>query len=214
MSRLASINLLTVLDVYLVLTFVLSLFMRYRQYRNLAALIVAVPGRWPKLFQLLREHRSVFFTWPTLLPVGLTFALMLAHSLVYNLVWPQARVTPPDLAAHWPGLVAVLGLAAPMLWLDYRAVFTVWEFDRRDVEKSLDQAEYWLRSWVAPALRVLTLGYVDPRQMVSEEVKKALTAGTMDLKRMMWSWSLQIAVRLCFGLSVWLTWLVCLNPIS
>jgi hypothetical protein len=79
-------------------------------------------------------------------------------------------------------------------------------FDREALEKHLDQAEYWLRSWVAPAVKVLTFGYVNPRQMVHDEVRKALAQATLDFNRMMWRWALQIAMRLAFGLTLWLTW--------
>lgn len=201
-----ALNLIGVLDFYLIATFILSTVLRYRQYRALLGVIFAVPGRWPRLFQLVREHRTVLLTGPTLWPVGVTFGVMAAHTVAYNFAWHTARVTPADLWAAWPALIPAVGFGAAMLWLDYRATFGVWEFDRAALERDLDQAEYWLRSWVAPALRVLTFGYVNPRQMVSAEVTKALTNATRDLNQMMWQWSLQIAMRLLFGLTLWLTW--------
>jgi hypothetical protein len=207
MNALRSLNLLAGLDYYLVLTFIVSIVMRYRQYRTLAGLLWSAPGRWPKLIQLLRQQRRVFFTWPTLVPVALTFLLMLVHLLAYNLIWPAARVTPADLWERWIGFLSAVFFGLGMLVLDYDACFNVWEFDRPDLERYLDQAEYWLRSWVSPAVSILTFGYFNPRKIVHEEALTALTNASMDMKRMMWRWSLQIAVRLAFGLTLWMTWL-------
>ena len=39
------------------------------------------------------------------------------------------------------------------------------------LEKYFDQAEYWLRPWTAPVVRVFTFGYINPRQMVATEVR-------------------------------------------
>ena len=206
MAWLRSFNLIALLDYYLVFTFVLSTVMRYRQYRAMAGLVLSAPARWPKLLQILSVHKRLFFTWPTLLPVGLTFLLMLVHLLAYNLIWPTARVTPVDLWEHWPALIGLVILGGGMLLLDYDACFNIWEIKRHELEPYLDQAEYWLRSWVAPALRILTLGYVNPRQMVRQEVIKALTNASVDMNKMMWRWALQIGVRLAFGLTLWLTW--------
>ena len=89
---------------------------------------------------------------------------------------------------------------------NYDACFNIWEIKRQDLEPYLDQAEYWLRSWVAPAVRILTLGYVNPRRMVHEEVLKALTSASVDMNKMMWRWALQIGVRISFGLTLWFTW--------
>jgi hypothetical protein len=206
MSRLLTLNLIALFDYYLMLTFILSVYLRVRQYQELVSLVVAVPGRWPKLFRMLKQHQTLFLTWQTLLPIALTLVLMLVHSAVYNFVWPSARVTPRDLWVHWVGLIFVLGFALVMVYLDFDAVFNIGQLDRPALERDLDQAEYWLRSWMAPAVRIITFGRVNPRRMVQEEVRKALTAATVELNKMMWRWSLQIGIRLSYGLSLWLTW--------
>jgi hypothetical protein len=206
MNWLRSLNLIAVLNYYLILTFIVSTVMRYRQYRAMAALVLSAPARWPKLLQVLSSQRRLFFTWPTLLPVGLTFLLMLIHMLAYYFVWPTAQVSPVDLWEHWPVMIVLLLLGVGMLILDYDACFNIWELKRHELEPYLDKAEYWLRSWVAPALSILTLGYVNPRRMVHEEVIQSLTNASVDMNKMMWRWSLQIAVRLAFGLTLWLTW--------
>lgn len=206
MSRLATVNLMDLFSLYLVVAFILGTVMRYRQYRAIVSLVLDFPQRWPKLTRLAQQHRTVFLRWPTLLPIAVTFAVMLAHLLAYQFVWTQARVTPLDLWHYWPALICLVVFLVPMLYLDATATFDVAHIDRPGLEKNLDQAEYWLGSWVAGAVRVLTFGFVNPRRTVHEEVGKALAQAMLDLNRMMWRWALQIAMRLAFGLTLWFTW--------
>lgn len=211
-ERLASLNLLSVLEVYLILSFILSIIRRYSYYRAMLGFIVALPQRWPKLFQMAQTHSTIFLTWPTLVPIFVTFLLMAVNSIALNFIWVGASVTPEVLWHWWLALILVLGFGGPMLYLDVTAVLRPAEFDRGALEKHLDQAEYWLRSWVAPAVKVLTFGYVNPRQMVHDEVRKALVQATLDFNRMMWRWALQIGMRLAFGLTLWLTWALTSPP--
>jgi hypothetical protein len=202
----ATVNLIGVLDWYLIATFLVSTVRRFRQYRAMLGVVFAVPQRWPKLFQLVREHRTILLTWPALAPIAVTFLIMLVHTIAYRAIWHTARVTPADIGQHWLAAVSVLVFGIAMLWLDFTAIFQVADFDRPALERDLDQAEFWLRSWVTPTLRFLTFGFLNPRQIVSDEVRKALTNAGRDLNVMMWRWSLQIAVRLLFGLALWATW--------
>src|SRR5262245_33551050 len=206
MARLAALNLIEVFDIYLVLAFITGTVMRVKQYRLYLGFLFAFPNRWPKLLRLAREHRSVFLTWPTLLPIGLTFLLMVVNSLCLRLIFVDAQVTPGELQGRWGtvAIIAVLGVA--MLFQDFRAMFYVGTFDRAALEKDLDQAEYWLRSWVSPALRILTFGYVNPRKIVNDEVYKALVAASLVVNEQMWRWALQLGTRFAFGLTLWLTW--------
>ena len=82
----------------------------------------------------------------------------------------------------------------------------VGSFDRAELEKYFDQAEYWLNSATAHVVKVFTFGYVNPRRMVADEVRKALVAAGNLLNTSLWWWNVQIALRFCFGLSLWLTW--------
>jgi hypothetical protein len=211
LDRVLNINLLSWLEAYLIFTFILTILRRYQQYRAMMGVIVAAPNRWPRLLELLHANRTVFLTWPTLLPVVLTFVLMGTNSIALNFVWITAKVTPLVLWEHWPALVLAVGFGSAMLYLDVTTLAARFEFDRPLLEKHLDQAEYWLGSWVAPAVKVLTFGYVNPKKMVHEEVMKSLHQVTQDLNRMMWRWALQIAMRLAFGLTLWLTWAGTMN---
>jgi hypothetical protein len=207
-----TLNLLNVLEVYLILTFILSIIRRYAYYQALIGFIVALPQRYPKLLELAQQHRTLFLTWPTLVPVVVTFAVMAANSIALNFIWTDASVTPNGLWHFKLALILVVAFALPMLYLDFTAVFASTPFDRAALEKHLDTAEYWLRSWMAPTLKVLTFGYLNPRQMVHDEVRKALAQATLDFNRMMWRWALQVSMRLAFGLTIWLTW--ALTPVG
>src|SRR5262249_3860094 len=152
-------------DFYLMLLFLVSVYVRLRQYSVAVGLVRAVPGRWPKLFELVRQHRTVFLTWTTLLPAILAFTLSVSHMLLCRLVWPHANLTVARLIELWPAIpaVAVCGLA--MVGFDLVSTFWVGQIDRALLEKYFDQAEYWLRSWVAPVVNVFTLGQINPRKM-------------------------------------------------
>ncbi len=200
------VNLLDLLNVYLILTLFLGIFLRYRQYRATLTLLATAPMRWPKLFQLVTEHRTLFLTWPTLVPLGLTLLLTLVNSIALHLIWPHAVVTSSHLGSHWFALILIAAAGAAMLAVDYKMTFWAWEMDAAATAAALDQAEYWLNTPWAPAIRILTFGFVNPRQMVREEVRKALTAACGTVNRSLWQWSLQIAVRFAFGMTLWLTW--------
>jgi hypothetical protein len=81
------------------------------------------------------------------------------------------------------------------------------DWDRTQTEKQLDQAEHWLASWTAPAIRVFTLGFVHPRRLVGVEVHKALVDATRQLNSGLWWSSLPISLRIAFGGSLWLTYI-------
>src|SRR5262249_26956570 len=91
------------------------------------------------------------------------------------------------------------------LGFDLYGAFSVAVIDQAELEKYFDQAEYWLRSWTAPVVRVFTLGYVHPRKMVAAEVQTALVNASQVLNSSLWWMSLQTTLRLLYGLSLWLT---------
>src|SRR5262245_3701521 len=108
MQRLLAINLLGCFDVYLIGTFILGMTRRYRQYQAVVGMILAFRQRYPKLAQLVSTHRTIFLTWRTLAPVGLTFALMAINTLAYNFIWTEASVSLSELGAHRAALVPFL----------------------------------------------------------------------------------------------------------
>src|SRR5262249_39804428 len=148
----------------------------------------------------------IFLTRGTLISGGMALLLCLTHTLASRLIWPEANLKVGLLVTLWPALPPVLLLGLAMASLDVYGLFRVGKIDRPWIEKNLDQADFWLRSWTKPVVRVLTLGYVDPHQMVSVEVRKGLLV-LNDLLNSTLRWiALQSGLRIAYGLAVWLTW--------
>ena len=213
MSNLARLNLIHFLDFYFTLLFFVGTYRRFHQYQNIGRLVVACPGRWPRVLELLKQHRAIFLTWGTVLPALLAGVLMLVQLVASRFVFPDAG-RPPDgltvgrLGELWPALFIVLPLGAAMVAFDLYTLFLVGQLDRAMIETHLDQAEYWLCSRTAHVVRVVTFGYVNPRRMVAEEVQKALVAVSDMLNFTLWWTVTQTGLRFAFGLSLWLTWAV------
>ena len=200
------INLLHLFGFYLALMFVISVYLRLAQYRAIGALVVTGPGRWPRLIELMRQHGGVFMTWSTFLPALLALALTGIHWFASRTLWPHADVTPAGLAEHWLAWPTLAVLALVMLGVDGYCTFVVGDLDRATLEKYLDEAEYWLRSWTAPVVHILSLGTINPRRMVGVEVEKALQEASRLLNANLWWLVTQIGVRFVLGLALWLTY--------
>src|SRR5436853_26071 len=140
MSSLRTLNLIHFLDFYLAVTFLTSAFLRFRQYQAVVGIVRAVPGRWPRLFQLVRANHTRFLSWSTALPALLALGLSALQLLMSRVFWPvlthhQACMTAAalfHLRPAWP-VVALLGLA--MLAVDAYQTFVVEEVDRPQLEK-------------------------------------------------------------------------------
>src|SRR5690242_13301400 len=101
LAWLDTLNLIHVFNYYLMLAFVVSTAMRIHTYWAILGLVVACPGRWPKLLELIKTHRTIFLGWPMLLTILLAFTLMLSNSLAIRLVWAPATVTFEELWGRW-----------------------------------------------------------------------------------------------------------------
>jgi hypothetical protein len=209
MSWLWGVHLISLYGLYLAVMFVISTLLRIREYRIVLGLVATVPGRWPRLFKLVKQHSYIFLTWGTVLPLVLTLGLIAINALANTLIWPSAdaTLTLGHLMELWPAVpvVAVCGIA--MLVIDMYGTFRVARLDRDVLEKHFETAEYWLRSWTAPAIRVFTLGIVNPRKIVGVEVRNALIAASELLNATLWWVSLQTGVRFLYGLSLYATYL-------
>lgn len=201
-----TLNLIEVFNYYLIVAFLVSTGIRIRTYKAIVGLVWASASRWPKLLELVKKHRTIFLGWPMVLAVALAFSLMLSNSLAIRLVWAHAKVSFEELRGRWFSLTAVILTGGFMILLDCLAIFRVGSFDRAALEQDLDKAESWLKSWVSPALRVLTLGFVNPRKLVGAEVQRLLVDANWILIGGMWRTSLRTGMQLAFGLSLWLTW--------
>ena len=203
-----NLNLILFFDFYLALTFILSVGLRIRQYRAMLGIVTAVPGRWPRLFELIKQHKQVFVTWSTLAPLLLALGLWGLQAFASRVLFPEASMPPNGLTvgrlSHYPWaaiVVTLFGIA--MLACDVYCTFVVSDVDRIGTEKYLDQAEFWLRSWKAPVVRAFTLGYINPRRMVAAEVRKSLEEAARMLNWNLWWVCYQAGLRILFGLSLW-----------
>jgi hypothetical protein len=207
MSWLLDLRLIPFFSFYLALVFVLSTALRIRQYRVVLNLVRRMPGRWPKLLRLLREHGSVLLSWETVRPLVVVLTLWLVNFLASQYLWPEAKeFKVRDLLEAWPALPVVLLCGAAMAAFDASGTLQVGQLDLEETEKYFDQAEYWLASWKAPVVRFFTLGYINPRQMVAKEVRAALEGATRLLHSTLWWFSVQTSLRIGFGLSLWLSY--------
>lgn len=180
--------------------------MRWRQYEAVVRLVRALPDRWPRLLKLVRQHHSILLTWSTLLPAILALVLCLANTFACRLIWPHAHLTLDGLLESWIfiALAGVFGLF--MLGVDVYATFRVGKIDREMIEKYFDQAEYWLRSWAAPVVKFFTLGKINPRKMVTVEVRKALVEASKLINSSLWWVTVQVSFRIAFGITLWIAW--------
>ena len=125
-----------------------------------------------------------------------------------RLIWPTAHLTLRQLLTQWWMTPPVLAALAAMLFVDVYFIVRVGAVDRRETEQYLDEAEHWLTSWKGPLIQMVTLGYINPRQMVYVEVRKAVDEGRGLLHRTLWWVSAQAGLRTLYGLLLWLAWAV------
>jgi hypothetical protein len=206
MTYFRHLNLIHVFDFYLMAIFLLSTVRRMSQYRAVAALVFSARERWPRLLKMMKEHRAIFFSWSTLRPALLALSLAVVHTIAARVIWPYAKLTMADILDNAWVISLLLLTLVPMLAVDGYFLVRVGRIDQLETEKYLDQAEYWLTGQRARLLRIVTFGFVDPRRMVSEEVKKALAEISDLLNRNLYWMAAQAGARIVFGLSLWLTW--------
>lgn len=205
------LNLINCLTFYFLLMSVASIYRRWHQYREMIRLVVGSSNRWPHLFKLVKEHRTIFLTWRTVAPLALTVGLTLLQLLASQVLWPQAGESDTGLTLamlfyHWPFAFLVVVLGTGMLSVDIYFLVRVGKFDRLLLEKHFDQAEYWLVSKMAHVVKIVTFGRINPRRKVAEEVQKALVSASDLLNSTLWWVNLQMALRFSFGLSLWVGW--------
>jgi hypothetical protein len=206
MPAAGTLNLISLFDFYLAAMLLLSTYRRFGVYHNFARIVLAFPGRWPKLIQLMGQHRSLFLTKAILRPLGFTAALMVVQMIASRVIWPMAHLTPANLLTEWWMIPAVVTTALAMLGVDVYFLIAVGNIDRAETEQYLDLAEHWLTTWKAPLVRAVTFGRIDPRRMVGEEVRKSMAEIGRLIGQTLWWMTLQLATRIAFGLSLWVAW--------
>jgi hypothetical protein len=207
-----NLNLIHLFDFYVSAMFLLGTLRRFEQYHAIGGILFAAPGRWPRLLQEMKQHRGIFLTWSTIRPAALALGLTVIQIIASRLIWPNANVTPDDLVRAWYFPAAFVLALIPMLTVDMYFLIRVGRIDRAETELYLDKAEHWLTTWKAPVVRFFTLGYVDPRRMVSDQTRSALTEISNLINRNLYWMSLQIGLRVVFGLVIWTIWALAARP--
>lgn len=207
MSWLDDLRPIRLFSFYLAIIFLVSTGLRWRQYHAVISLVTRLRSKWPHLTQLVLTHRHIFLTWRTVLPLVLVGVVWLANILAHRLIWPQAdQFTVADLRTIWPVLWPIITLGICMLIIDIWGTVRVGQIDLKQTEQYFDLAEKWLAGWRAPVVRVLSLGFINPRQMVNDQVRDALLAGSQLLHTNLWWITAQTVFRIGFGLSLWLSY--------
>lgn len=204
MDWLLDLRLIRFFSFYLAGTFVLSTFLRMRQYRSVLSLVSRLRSRWPNLTALVLSHRHIFLTRGTFLPLVIMLILLTTNMLASRLVWPQADLySVRDLFQVRLAVPVVLLSGIAMAVFDTLGIIRVGELDEKMLEGYFDQAEGWLRGWKAPVVRVLSFGYINPRQLVAKEVSASLEMASALLNSTLWWVAIQATLRILFGLSLW-----------
>src|SRR6266700_2523782 len=133
------LNLIHFFDFYLAWMFLVSAYRRFRQYQTIGQLVFAGPGRWPRLLQLIRQHRTIFLTWKTAAPALLALGLFLLQLAASRLMWPEAGAEPHGLELHkvveqWIDLLYLVPLAAAMIAFDLWGIIVVGAVDRGEMQ--------------------------------------------------------------------------------
>jgi hypothetical protein len=207
-DRFSALNLIRLFDFYLAVFFFFGLIRRWRVYLDAVRIFFAVRGRWPKLLGRMTHHKAAVLNWAIFRPVLLALTLTVVQLIASRMIWPTAELTGRDLAqVPWKALIVLLAFL-PMALVDGYFLIRIGRFDRGETEKYLDKAEKWIGSWRARAVKVATLGYVNPEKIVDAEVRKGLSEiGSTVVWSMQWV-SIQIGLRLLFGLVLWGAWFV------
>ncbi len=208
MKSLDSVNLLHLFDFYLAATLLISFARRYPVYLDGIRVAIALHGRWPRLVGRLRDNHGVLVTGQVIYPTCVALTLMTVQLICSRLIWPRAVITVGEIDAHWWMRIAVLVALIPMALVDGYFLIRVGQFDRKETENYLDEAERWLTSWKTPLIRTVTLGYVDPHRIVETEVRKGLSQLGETVAWVMRWVAIQAGCRVVFGLTIWLLWAV------
>ena len=200
---------------YLAFVFCINAVVGLRHYRAAFGVAVKFGRRWPNLLRLIMEHRAVLLGWETLRPLLVMAALIAANAAACHLVWPSAGdFAVRDLLLLWYLVPVVVVAALAMLAFDVGGLFVAGAINEKETEQYFDRAEWWLQGWRAPAVRLFSLGFVNPRSLVSKEVRLALQGATGWLAQAFWWMATQAALRIGFGLSLWLGWALWLRLVE
>jgi len=201
-------NLLRLFEFYLAAMFVVGTARRFGLYQSVARLALALTRRYQRLFGVVKERSTQLLTWSMILPAALTLVLWGIQSLLTRLVFPQAELTMAEVMTRWWRVLLIAVPAAAMLTIDVYFLIRVGVIDTAETEKYFRQADWWLDKWKSKAVHLATFGYVNPRRIVDNEVRKALESGGRVIHTSLWWAAVQTAARVATGLALWVDWAI------
>lgn len=206
LEHLAQANLIRVFDFYLAAMFVLSLYRRFNVYVDTVQLAVSLRTKYPKLASLLKKHKNLFLSGDVLRPTAVVAGLMATQFLLSRVVYPQATITVGGVTEVWWRVLSLVCSTLPMVAVDSYFLVRVARIDRASAEEYLSKAEHWLNSWKGPLIRIVMFGFLNPREIVNSEVKKAMSNLSQTTRRTFWWIALQVGCRMGCGLTIWGLW--------
>jgi hypothetical protein len=201
-------NLLRLFEFYLFAMFFIGTVRRAGLYRSIVRLSVGLVRRYQKLLDVVREEGRLLLTWSAGLPLALTLVLWAMQASLTRLVFPHAELLTAELMGRWWFLPALILPVLGMLLVDGYFLIRIGDIDVAQAEKYFGQAESWLGTWKAAAVKAVTLGYVDPQRIVQSKVKMALTTGNELIRTLLWWTVVQTGMRVAVGIALWIIWAV------
>ena len=95
MSEALRLNLIHLFTFYLAAVFLVSTMRRLRQYHDVAQLVFAAQGRWPRVVRQMKQHWIVFLTWTTLRPAALAIGLR-SRTVLCSLIPRMHWIASPE----------------------------------------------------------------------------------------------------------------------
>lgn len=205
MDHFFQLNLIHLFDFYLAAMLVIGLYRRRGIYWDAICLLASTIGRRKKLLDVVGDHKKELLRANVLRPVLVALALMMIQWICSRILFPQATITLAEIGTRWWRIAILILAFVPMFAIDLYFVISVGGFDHGETAKYLDQAENWL-GWRGPLVRIATLGIVNPKKIVHSEVRKSLRELGDTVSWSMWWMSLQVLLRVAFGLVIWIEW--------
>ena len=203
--RFESLNLIALFNFYLAAMFVLSLYRRRRVYLDALRLTFSTLGKRKKLLVVVAEQKSSLISKEVLRPMLVALAVMVIQFILSKLVFPQATLRVSEIEEPWWQAALIVAAFVPMFAVDVYFLVRVGRFSHGETADYLDYAEKWLGRR-GSAVRVLTLGIVNPRKIVGVEVQKNLKELGATVSWSLWWVTVQVVLRTAFGLAIWLLW--------
>lgn len=202
----AKLNLLRLFEHYLLIVFLLSLAVRYQQYRSYLGFLWAVPEKWPSMYALIRKHTRVLLTWTMLIPAGIAFAIYAVHYVSLRWVWRESNVDLAQLSGHWEAALPLLLLGMAMLAFDLRSLLATSRVEFAEIEANLNKGEFALTSRTAKLVRFLSFRRLDASRIVEDRIADTMLSLRLVFLRQLRQQSFHTILRMAFGCLLWASW--------